>query len=57
MNNKLKMLIDKVIEIMKDEGIRFLSISRQGRYNNETKQYEDTDEYKVTLDMDKQIRK
>lgn len=57
MNNKLKMLIDKVIEIMKDEGIRFLSISRQGRYNNETKQYEDTDEYKVTLDMDKQIHK
>lgn len=57
MNNKLKMLIEKVIEIMKDEGIRYLSISRQGRYNNETKQYEDTDEYKVTLDMDKQIRK
>lgn len=57
MNNKLKMLIEKVIEIMKDEGIRYLTISRQGRYNNETKQYEDTDEYKVTLDMDKQIRK
>lgn len=57
MNNKLKMLIDKIIEIMNDEGIRFLSISRQGCYNNETKQYEDTDEYKVTLDMDKKIRK
>lgn len=57
MNNKLKMLIEKVIEIMKDEGIRYLSIGRQGRYNNETSQYEDTDEYKVTLDIDKQIRK
>ena len=57
MNNKLKMLIDKVIEIMNAEGIRFLSISRQGCYNNETKQYEDTDEYKVTLDMDKKISK
>ena len=57
MNNKLKILIEKIIEIMKDEGIRFLSISRQGCYNNETNKYEDTDEYKVTLDMDKKIRK
>lgn len=57
MNNKLKMLIEKVIEIMSAEGIRYLTISRQGRYNNETKQYEDTDEYKVTFDMDKKISK
>ena len=57
MNNKLKILIEKIIEIMKDEGIRFLSISRQGCYNNETNKYEDTDEYKVTLDIDKKIRK
>lgn len=57
MNNKLKMLIEKVIEIMSAEGIRYLTISRQGRYNNDTKQYEDTDEYKVTFDMDKKISK
>lgn len=57
MNNKLKMLIEKVIEIMSAEGIRYLTISRQGRYNNDTKQYEDTDEYKVMFDMDKKISK
>ena len=57
MNNKLKMLIEKIIEIMNAEGIGCLSIRRQGRYNNETNQYEDTDEYKVSIDLDKQIRK
>ena len=57
MNTKLKMLIEKIVEIMKEEGIRYIGINKDGRWNREKNEWEETDDYQVHMDYNRRIHK
>ena len=57
MSNKLKKLIDAIINIMKEEGISYLNIRRDNFWDPETKKVDhDRDTFKVSLDWDGELR-
>ena len=57
MNNKLKMLIEKIVEIMKEEGIRYIGINKEGKWNRDKNEWEDSDDYQVHMDYNRRIHK
>lgn len=52
MSNAMKRLLEKLIELMKEEGIRYLNIRRESRWNAEERSVEDTGEYTVNFELD-----
>lgn len=52
MSNAMKRLLEKLIELMKEEGIRYLNIRRESRWNSEEKRNEDTDDYSINFEVD-----
>lgn len=52
MSNAMKRLLEKLIELMKEEGIRYLNIRRESRWNAEEKRPEDTDNFSINFEMD-----
>ena len=49
MSTQLKKLIEKIVEIMKTEGINWLEIHSERRWNTEERKYEDTNDYSVNM--------
>lgn len=52
MSNAMKRLLEKLIELMKEEGIRYLNIRRESRWNAEEKRHEYTDDYSIDFELD-----
>lgn len=49
MSTQLKKLIEKIVEIMRTEGIRWLEIRNDARWNADERQWDDTDNYTVNM--------
>ena len=49
MSAQLKKLIEKIVEIMKAEGIKWLEIRNEGRWNADERRWDDTDDYAVNM--------
>lgn len=49
MSTQLKKLIEKIIEIMKTEGIGLLEIRNDSQWNAEERQWENTDDYAINM--------
>lgn len=49
MSTQLKRLIERIVEIMKEEGINWLEIRNERRWNTEEHKYEDTQDYSVNM--------
>ena len=52
MSNAMKRLLEKLIELMKEEGIRYLNIRRESKWNAEERRVEDTDDYSINFEVD-----
>lgn len=49
MSNQLKRLIEKIVDIMKEEGIKFLTIRSEDKWNAEERRMYPSNDY--TVDM------
>lgn len=49
MSTQLKRLIEKIVEIMKAEGINWLEIRNERTWNTEERRYEDGQDYSVNM--------
>lgn len=49
MSNQLKKLIEKIVEIMKAEGIKFLTIRSEDKWNATERRMDPSDDYSVDM--------
>ncbi len=49
MSTQLRKLIEKIVEIMRTEGIKWLEIRNDAKWNTEERRWEDTDDYAVNM--------
>ena len=52
MSQALKKLIERIIEVMKKDGISNININREYRWNRESNEMSDTGRYSVHMDYD-----
>ena len=56
MSNAMKKLLERLIELMKEEGIKYLTISRQSRWNAEEKRTEESDDYSINFELSSRFK-
>lgn len=57
MNNQLKKLIEKIIEIMKEEGIKWINIRSNGHYSAKDDIWVDDGDYSIDMSFNKRTHK
>lgn len=56
MSNAMKRLLEKLIELMKEEGIKYLTISQKSRWNAEEHRTEETDDYSINFELSSKFK-